>query len=539
MDEKSETIENAIQIIQAIGSTWPFLLVLFFIIVIILKWKTIWIRIGSFNNIKLKGAGAEIELSDKKAEREPELKTAEKPKKLEEKIEEKLRDNPESLFNVYLNYRSGEIQKAQEVFDSVQNKTTNPDDKIDNELVKFRYQFVAGLANAQIDLLEFEKTIDAKNLKLKARAAYFISLNYKYAGDFESAISFLEKFDKSGLDTGLYLDLLFLEVECLSAIEKYDKAISILINSVRNIKEPENKFSVYKTIASTYNEKKDYFLRALALEMALKFKPNDAETQFSLAYAYSENEDQLLTLFNYDKLLKLSSHHSYGLNNLGVILNQLELPHSAIESYKKSIEQNNSLAASNLSHLFMDAGFYDEANTQIELGEKMEDVSKNIPEAKTKLNDLIEKEDQIKNDLLKVGRVKRDFNSKMAEFCFLTEIDAKNLVGEYLLNSKTQVQLTIQDFGFHLKWKEDGPNDQELNHVIKFNFSKGRIGWARYSQPYYFNGLRSLAGIENKPILMHHEYEGNFYYDSKEFKVLLFKKEFKHDFKEFSITKLD
>ena len=54
--------KDILEIIETIGKQWPFLLVLFIIIVTFAKWKTIWTAVANLSGIKIKKDGTEIEL---------------------------------------------------------------------------------------------------------------------------------------------------------------------------------------------------------------------------------------------------------------------------------------------------------------------------------------------------------------------------------------------------------------------------------------------------------------------------------------------
>ena len=54
---------STLEIIVTIMKQWPFLLVVFIIIVTIAKWKTIWAAIANLSGVKIKRGETEIEFS--------------------------------------------------------------------------------------------------------------------------------------------------------------------------------------------------------------------------------------------------------------------------------------------------------------------------------------------------------------------------------------------------------------------------------------------------------------------------------------------
>jgi hypothetical protein len=83
------------------------------------------------------------------------------------------------------------------------------------------------------------------------------------------------------------------------------------------------------------------------LERILEITPDDNSTRFSLAYKYSDRNNDL-SLFHY---LRIPEHErkSMAWNNLGVVFRQLDLPAKSVEAYRKAEEMGGTLAMSNIA----------------------------------------------------------------------------------------------------------------------------------------------------------------------------------------------
>jgi tetratricopeptide (TPR) repeat protein len=133
-------------------------------------------------------------------------------------------------------------------------------------------------------------------------------------------------------------------------------------------------------------------------ERLLELKPGDTEIRFDLAYKYSENEEQELSLFHY---LRIPAPRRVGItwNNLGVQRAHFRMVGSAVDSYRKAEQMRETLAMSNIANKFIGAGFLSEAEVICNKALEIKDYHKNIIHSMTRIKEIpteeAEKEDSI------------------------------------------------------------------------------------------------------------------------------------------------
>ena len=169
----------------------------------------------------------------------------------------------------------------------------------------------------------------------------------------------------------------------------------------------------------------------------------------------------------------------------------------------------------------MNAGFYDEAKGYIEKGESQKDVSENIPLAKSSLREIFNREKDKKKDYLKIGQLKWEFQSSLAEHAFLQNIKLAELVGIYSAD-EISAELICVNTGFELSWKSNNDDQKELKHSIFCEIVRGQIGTAQYQKPQFKKTPYSFSSEE---VLTYENYKGAFYFTKNSFRFLMFKKD--------------
>jgi tetratricopeptide (TPR) repeat protein len=135
-------------------------------------------------------------------------------------------------------------------------------------------------------------------------------------------------------------------------------------------------------------------------EHMLELKPDDITKRFQLAFRYSQEKQEKLSLFHY---LRIPERLREGgtWNNLGVQYGTLGLKARSIKAYRKAEQLGETLAMSNLSQSLIDAGFLEEASDICNRAIQMEDYHKNISGAITRIKELPEEEEKEEKELLK------------------------------------------------------------------------------------------------------------------------------------------
>jgi len=133
-----------------------------------------------------------------------------------------------------------------------------------------------------------------------------------------------------------------------------------------------------RAIASLGKFKDHPLIRIAAMEYQVSIDPTDADKRFSLAYAYSETDDDAVTLMHYLAIPNARRTES-AWNNLAVARQGLKLPVLAIDAYQVADSEGSSLAMSNLAQAYIKAGFYSEAEAMCKKGLESRDPNENLP----------------------------------------------------------------------------------------------------------------------------------------------------------------
>ena len=125
--------EKFLKLIDTVGNQWPLLIVIAVLLIIIIKWKTIWNGFGQINKLRLKKGDSEFELSAfKKDIVESKSEFIQKGKVTEDiEVTEENIEVPNTLFDTYWKLQEGKIAESRQIFEELQKKTNEPE-KTDN-----------------------------------------------------------------------------------------------------------------------------------------------------------------------------------------------------------------------------------------------------------------------------------------------------------------------------------------------------------------------------------------------------------------------
>ena len=153
------------------------------------------------------------------------------------------------------------------------------------------------------------------------------------------------------------------------------------------------------TLRSIADDQEDIETYFHLTERLLQLHPDDHDVRFSLAYKYSNNDQNDLALFHYLKVRKNSRGRMLW-NNLGVEFQHQKLPHNAILAYREAEQKDETLAMSNLAYGLLNAGFLDDARVICDKALSMPECHKNVSHALARINDIPGEEKEKQNKTL-------------------------------------------------------------------------------------------------------------------------------------------
>lgn len=309
--------------------------------------------------------------------------------------------------------RQGNQTEAQAHYRTAIEAAKDDEEKLEIEVVYLYHLYIRG--NTQ-KMQEFESL--AKTKENKHTIYFWMALAYETTKQYGHSAHYYELAANAARSSDDKASSIVQAAEALYSNDEKEKAYLMLEKEVGNQSNPIALSKLYKGLASLYDKEKAHFNRALALEKALEYTPNDSSLLFDAAYAYSNAEESNLAVLHYKDLINLDPQSAYAFNNLGVEYSRLKLPISSIKSYKSSRDKGNTLAASNMAYKLLEAGFDEEANSILEDAAKKSDAHENVAHAKSRLvKDKAEEAENIK-EILNIARKVQMFYRSFARAYF-------------------------------------------------------------------------------------------------------------------------
>jgi tetratricopeptide (TPR) repeat protein len=278
-----------------------------------------------------------------------------------------------------------------------------------------------------------------------------------------------------------------------------DQIFGEVSKAFSNIKIKENQYHLFRALANIYEKYDDNFMQAIALEKALDLQPDNTDLRFDAAHAQSKAGISHLSVVNYETLIRQKPDSSGALNNLGVELDNLDMPIYSTRFYKKSADQMNSLAMANIAYRFINKGFVEEAENILKTAQNSENVSPNVQDAISALANKKEKENQKWEETIQNGIKQKAFLIHFAEAKFILDEKSKVFGKQWKYNEEI-FDIEEKEGKLTAHWGT-GSNRRKLTGEIsgrsaKTNFFK-QSSWIT-DREYFDSGIPSLCYVNNE-----------------------------------------
>jgi hypothetical protein len=465
---------NTFEIIKTIGSQWKFLLVIFFITIFIIKWKTIWSFASNFTQVRVKRGETEFELHRKGNKEENEIINQEKEKPKGESVEDDNEEIPKIKKdnNIHILYhealRERKFKDAKDFFDKILEKEDNAKKRKEEIIRNYYWRHSYGDTSAFTELENYTSGIENDN-EQKSVGLYYLSLIYKEANNYKKAVDLASKALELTTDNEQ-------KSYCISRISEYHldndnqkESLEIIMKHIDSINEKGPKTSLYRTLANYYKKTDNKLLESVAYQKALELSPNNTYLLFDSAYNYSETKEDLkdLGLLLYKKLLGFNSKDPNALNNIGVAYKNLGLEINSVEHYKTAFELKNSLAASNIAYQLIHLGFVKEAQEYLDKAEEFENPHENVFKATSSIKSKIKEEKELEEKILKKANKKYRFFNHFGNAIFTSNTFKIKSSNKWQLN-ETPVTISLNNNIIELSW-ECGEEKHSLSGIITNN----------------------------------------------------------------------
>jgi tetratricopeptide (TPR) repeat protein len=202
----------------------------------------------------------------------------------------------------------------------------------------------------------------------------------------------------------------------------------VLVKTLRDMAELQSDTDVYYGLS----------------ERLLELKPDDNRVRFSLAYKYSQNNEEKLSIYHY---LRIPEPDRGGAewNNLGVQYDNLKMVVFSIRSYRKAEQINETLAMSNIANRLINAGFLPEAEDICNKAIAMPDYHKNVNQSMARIKDVPDEELKKEAEIIKDTARYSDFYRAYGKALYETHPEDYN--GEWE-GPECNLAITIKGLNF-------------------------------------------------------------------------------------------
>ncbi|WP_432450611.1 hypothetical protein [Aliiroseovarius marinus] len=188
------------------------------------------------------------------------------------------------------------------------------------------------------------------------------------------------------------------------------EVISIIDEMRALVGDPKTEELVLSKLRNLRSWYKDDLLRTALLEREISIDPTNLQKRFDLAYAHSENDGDVLSMYHYEKIPE-NKRNGTTWNNLGVIYQQLNMSAKSVEAYKKAADENETIAMGNLARLLLNAGFVAEASEYLRAAQVLPDFHDNIATSLVRLKEIPNEEIELHDEKLEDVNLVSEFLS--------------------------------------------------------------------------------------------------------------------------------
>ena len=299
-------------------------------------------------------------------------------------------DDGDSLFSeMFSAIYSRENERARELRDQWLEK--NPSEKIQNEVLFLHL------------LCKFQRNTDAVQEleQLRHNEAYSEQLPYIYMtlGEFyesinqyESASQYFKDWEETATTQQAKANAVVARSRTIAFSDTPEASLHFLQGHISRYAEKECLAQIFHQIAEIYRHIGNEFMRCVALEKVVQYRPTDSAVRFEAAYAQSSSKFPHLSLNNYEIELTMNPTNALARNNYAVQLANFGMLSKSVKQYEKAREDGNSLATANLAYLYIEKGLLADADRLLREAQAKPDYHENVDRALTDLHKMVDTE---------------------------------------------------------------------------------------------------------------------------------------------------
>ena len=177
---------------------------------------------------------------------------------------------------------------------------------------------------------------------------------------------------------------------------------------------PNSQYALLSDLREIAAVEKNDVLELSILEKMTELRPGYPPIRFSLAYKHGEVGNSSLALRHYLKIPP-AERTAVAWNNLGAAFADFGMPIKAMEAYRVSENENETLAMCNIGFKLLAAGLFPEAKQEADKAAAIKGHHKNVPLLLARLNEAPEEEDTKLEETLENAKEKAAFYQRLGE----------------------------------------------------------------------------------------------------------------------------
>lgn len=280
-----------------------------------------------------------------------------------------------------------------------------------SKIYYYKKLYLAGQPDALDKLITISKENPSDLYALQALAECFEL--YDQYGEAIKAIESITK-SEADFDFKVNVSILLSRMELKQKLyENAKKRLSVFLITLESNSNHQS-YLIFKSLGDVFKEQGEQDIACFLYELSLNYEPTDSSLRFTLAYGYGEIKRYALAISHYKTYLNIEEGAG-ALNNLGIEYENLKLLGKSVSALKKSESLDDTLASANLSRIFIEKGFYDEAeNTLVKALEK-KDHHRNVEYYLNNLKTSKEGEEEKEKQFLEEAKEYKDFVLEFAK----------------------------------------------------------------------------------------------------------------------------
>lgn len=221
----------------------------------------------------------------------------------------------------------------------------------------------------------------------------------------------------------------------------HDAAVALLVHNLQDETYDSFRSGAFKHVAEIESDRGDREASSIAWEKAVQYAPGDTSLLFTAGYeVIGVDGFNDLAINNYDALLALTPNDAIAINNLAILAG--DIPGKRIGLYKHSMNLSQTLPMANLANMYIDNGFFDEADEILQKALEREDVHENVNSAIVRLKEAREKQKNEWDERLARTRIRSERVRAYGDFLFRPD-DTSVFEGSWIDPSGMQVDTII------------------------------------------------------------------------------------------------